>query len=85
MIPRLAVMLFSSVKLYTELNSSVSTLNSVKGQKTKVGLSFYSWAKTWKLKKQKKKKEKKKKKKETKQRKNKHSRFSLEFTEMFFH
>ena len=40
---------------FRNLNSLVSTLNSVKGQKINAGLSCYSWAKTWKLKKQKKK------------------------------
>ena len=53
----LAVMLFTWVELL-KLYSLVSTLNSVKGQKLKVGLSCYSGAKTWKLKAQKQKRNK---------------------------
>ena len=63
---------------FRKLNSLVSTLNSVKGQKIKVGLSGYSSDKTWKLKKRKKQTNK------TKQRKNKNSCFTLELTEMIF-
>ena len=52
--------------LFSWLKTLVSTLNSVKGQKIKVGLSCYSWAKTWKPIKPKKKKKKKENKGKTK-------------------